>query len=87
MCTVLLVDTAMHLFGLEGNSVIEYSHANNDDYSSVPELVEENVVQEYILPEELNGEYSIQIRPKAIHVGLVESLYEHNTPVPPPDLS
>lgn len=85
--TVLFVDTAIHLLGIEENILVEHSHVSNDDYSSVPELVEENVVQEYILPGELNGEYSIQIRPKAIHVGLVESLYEHSTPVPPPDFS
>ena len=87
LCTVLFIDTAIHLFGIEGNSIIEHSHLSNDDFSSVPELAEENVVQEYILPEELNGEYSTQIKSKASHVGLVESLYEHSTPVPPPDFS
>jgi hypothetical protein len=87
LSTVLFIDTAIHVLEIEGDFIVEHSHVSNDDHSSVPELVEENVVQEYIIPEETNGEYSMQIKSKAIHVDLFESLYEQGAPVPPPDLS
>ena len=87
LSSVLFIDTAIHLFGIEGNSIVEHSHVSNDDFSSVPELAEENVIQEYILPNVFSGEFSIQIKSKANHIDLVQCLYEHSTPVPPPDFS
>ncbi|MBO6523963.1 MAG: hypothetical protein JJ971_09065 [Balneolaceae bacterium] len=86
LCSVLAVDLASHaIIGLQG-STIEHSHVTGTDNSSIPEIQEENLMQEYIAPKDIFDGYNLSDTIIKNHLEIQKSVFEQNIIVPPPDL-
>ncbi len=85
LCSFLVVDMAAHVFmGLQ-EELTQHSHVIPGEDSPAPGLVEENVAQEYITPEDVFEGHNLPNYIKTYHFGQEKSVYEHSIIVPPPD--